>query len=200
MTAAAMGTAAVADGGELLLRAFAADLRDACAAARDEAATLDAVADLVAQLAACSPLWLQAAMCQPDPVQGFGFHLLAEDADHERAVFVASWLPGRGTPPHDHGTWAVVAGLRGEERNVYWTRLDDGTRPGHARLRRTGEEVVGAGDLVALPAGAIHSVHNESAAITVSLHVYGRHVNHTERSQFDPAKASCRPYKLRTTA
>jgi hypothetical protein len=21
-----------------------------------------------------------------------------------------SWLPGRGTPPHDHGTWAVVAG------------------------------------------------------------------------------------------
>ena len=28
-----------------------------------------------------------------------------------------AWLPGRGTPPHDHGTWAIVVGVEGEERN-----------------------------------------------------------------------------------
>jgi predicted metal-dependent enzyme (double-stranded beta helix superfamily) len=35
---------------------------------------------------------------------------------------------------------------------------------------------------------SIHSVVNEAAAVTVSLHVYGKHVNHTERSQFDPER------------
>ncbi len=33
--------------------------------------------------------------------------------------------------------------------------------------------------------GAIHSVANETDAITLSLHVYGRRPNHTVRSQFD---------------
>ena len=33
---------------------------------------------------------------------------------------------------------------------------------------------------------SIHSVVNETARVTLSLHVYGKHVNYTTRSQFDP--------------
>ena len=39
-----------------------------------------------------------------DPVQGFGFQTLHEEPDHTLAVAALSWLPGRGTPPHDHDT------------------------------------------------------------------------------------------------
>ncbi len=34
---------------------------------------------------------------------------------------------------------------------------------------------------------AIHSVSNETDRATLSLHVYGKHLNYTGRSQFDPA-------------
>jgi 4-amino-4-deoxychorismate lyase len=46
--------------------------------------------------------------------------------------------------------------------------------------------VLGPGDVLALQPDSIHSVINETGSVTVSLHVYGKHVNHTERSQFDP--------------
>ncbi len=32
--------------------------------------------------------------------------------------------------------------------------------------------------------GGIHKVTNETNSITLSMHTYGRHINHTNRSQF----------------
>jgi hypothetical protein len=51
-------------------------------------------------------------------------------------------------PPHNHGTWAVVAGVDGLEKNVFWKRVDDGSRPGYAEIVKAGEKVFGAGDVV----------------------------------------------------
>jgi predicted metal-dependent enzyme (double-stranded beta helix superfamily) len=120
-------------------------------------------------------------------VQGFGLHVLHEEADHTLFVIVAAWLPGRGVAPHNHGTWAVVAGVDGEERNVFWTRLDDGSRPGFAQIQQQRDKVFGPGDVLTLLPGAIHSVVNDTAQVTVSLHVYGYNLNLAQRSQFDPA-------------
>lgn len=103
------------------------------------------------------------------------------------AVFVVSWLPGRGAPAHDHGTWAVVAGVVGVERNIHYKRLDDGTRPGYGELAVKHEIDAGEGELICMKTGGIHSVRNETGAVTLSLHTYGMHVNHTTRSQFDLA-------------
>jgi predicted metal-dependent enzyme (double-stranded beta helix superfamily) len=51
-----------------------------------------------------------------------------------------------------------------------------------------------------MPAGVIHSVLNDTDEVTVSLHVYGHHVNHTQRSQFDPETRTETPYKVRVAA
>jgi predicted metal-dependent enzyme (double-stranded beta helix superfamily) len=182
------------------IRRFVADLRDAQLACTHEAALLARVRDLVADLAAQRDGWLTGPMCRPDPDQGFGMHVLHEEADHTLAVFVVSWVPGGGAPPHDHGTWAVIAGLDGLERNAVWRRVDDCTRPGYADLAPLRDQAVGAGDVIVLPTGAIHSVHNDSTQVTVSLHVYGRHVNYTERSQFDPAARTQTPYTVRVSS
>ena len=80
----------------------------------------------------------------------------------------------------------MVAGVIGAERNTLWTRIDDGSRAGYAEVRRQEERVLGPGDVLTLQPDSIHSVINDTTSVTISLHVYGKHVNHTERSQFDP--------------
>ena len=181
------------------LERLVAELRDARALACGHDDLVGRVRGIAQRAAEHQQAWLRTDMCQPDADQGFGFHLLHEEADHELAVFVASWLPGRGTPPHDHGTWAVVVGLKGCERNTRWRRLDDGARPGHCSITVAEERLVGAGDVVAMRSGVIHSVRNEGIGISVSLHIYGRHVNFTGRSQFDPETQRETPYRVVTT-
>jgi predicted metal-dependent enzyme (double-stranded beta helix superfamily) len=79
----------------------------------------------------------------------------------------------------------VVAGVDGPEKNEFFERADDRARAGYADLRKVGEKVCGVGDVLALPQGMIHSVWNETDAVSLSLHIYGKHINHTGRSQFD---------------
>ena len=178
------------------LEEFVAELRRTRSECKDEREMLSRVRRLAPKLA-LSEGWLQREHYEADAEQGFGIHVLHEEPDHTLAVFAVSWLPARGTPPHDHGTWAVIVGVDGAERNVFWERADDRSRPGYAELCPIGEKVADRGDVVAMPTGAIHSVLNESDRVTLSLHVYGKHVNHTERSQFDPARRTEAAFKLK---
>jgi hypothetical protein len=61
-------------------------------------------------------------------------------------------------------------------------------QPGYAKLALNGEKVFGLGDVVAFLPHEIHSVINDNDYITVSLHIYGKHLNYTGRSQFDVAQ------------
>lgn len=175
------------------LDAYVDELRNITASEKDEKAIISAVRPLASRLA-LSKSWLQPIHYECDDEQGFGVHLLHEEPDHRLAVFAVSWLPGRGAPPHDHGTWAVVAGVDGAERNIFWERLDDRSREGYAELERIGDKVFDAGEVVAMPTGTLHSVDNDSDAVTVSLHTYGMHVNYTDRSQFDPEAKTAMPF------
>jgi predicted metal-dependent enzyme (double-stranded beta helix superfamily) len=58
--------------------------------------------------------------------------------------------------------------------------------PGYAEVRRKEDRVLGPGDVLTMQPDSIHSVINETSSVTISFHVYGKHVNHTERSQVDP--------------
>lgn len=152
---------------------------------------------LVRRAALAKEAWLRPYMYEADPEQGFGVHLLHEEPDHTLAVFAVSWLPGRGTPPHDHGTWALVAGVDGPEMNTFFERVDDRTRQGHAQLKKIGEKVFGVGEVVAMPSGGIHIVWNETDKVTLSLHIYGKHINFTGRSQFNLEKQTETPFILK---
>jgi predicted metal-dependent enzyme (double-stranded beta helix superfamily) len=171
---------------------FVADLRAIAARAQDEQEILARLRPLVLRLA-LSKEWLLPRHYEAVPEQGNGVHLLHEESDHTLAVVAVCWLPERETPPHNHGTWAVVAGVDGPERNVFWKRVDDGTRPGYAKLERLGEKVIGVGDVLAMPVGIIHSVANDTSKTTLTLHVYGKHLNHSARSNFDLEKNSESP-------
>jgi len=176
-----------------------ADLKAIRAQAKDEREILNRARPLARRAALAKDSWLEPRMYEADPEQGFGVHLLHEEPDHTLAIFAVSWLPGRGTPPHDHGTWAVVAGVDGPELNRFFERVDDRSRPGHAEVKKSGEKVFGVGDVVAMPTGGIHVVWNESDQVSVSLHIYGKHINFTGRSQYDPEKQTETPFVVTTT-
>ena len=167
------------------LAEFVRDLRAITVETPDQRAIVDRMRPLARELA-LDKSWLEPRHYTCDPEQGFGIHLLHEEPDHSLAVLAGAWLPGRGAPPHNHGTWAVVAGVDGPEKNIFWQRLDDGSRSGYAEIRPQAERTFGPGDVVTFLPDSIHSVVNETDRVTVSLHVSGKHPNHTGRSQFDP--------------
>ena len=175
---------------------YVADLKAIAAATDDPQRIIEQVRPL-AQRMALGKTWLEPHHYHCDEQQGFGVHLLHEEPDHSLAVFAVSWLPGRGAPPHNHGTWAVVAGVDGPETNHFWKRVDDGSRPGHAEVVQVSRKVFDLGEVVSLLPDAIHSVDNETDAVTVSLHTYGRHINFTGRSQFNPETHEETPFKLK---
>jgi predicted metal-dependent enzyme (double-stranded beta helix superfamily) len=178
------------------LAAYVDDLRALAGATKDPGAIAALVRPMARELA-LSRTWLQKAHYACDPAQGFGVHVLHEEPDHTLFVVAAAWLPGRGVAPHNHGTWAVVAGVEGPERNVFWKRLDDGSRPGHAKVVKVTEKTFGPGDVLTLLPDAIHSVRNETDAVTVSLHTYGYNLNMSGRLQFDPEREAVESVALK---
>jgi predicted metal-dependent enzyme (double-stranded beta helix superfamily) len=166
---------------------FIEDLRRVASETTDPRDIIGRVRPLARDLALARVSWLRQEHYETDTAQGFGFQLLHEEADHTLPVVVVAWPPGGGALPHNHGTWGVVAGVDGPETNVFWRRLDDGSRPGYAEIEPEGTKIFAEGDVVSLLPETIHSVRNETDRVTVSLHVYGKHINYTGRSQFDPA-------------
>ena len=100
-------------------------------------------------------------------------YLLSEDENHEYALYVVSEKHGNMSPPHDHTTWAVIAGVEGEELNKFYDRLDDGKEKGLAKISESHTEVVSVGTGVALMPDDIHSIHTSGKGQTIHLHMYG---------------------------
>ncbi len=180
------------------LNTYIADLRRITAGTDDYAEIFDQVSPLANRLALAKETWLKPSHYETDEEQGFGAHLLHEEPDHSLAVFALAWAPHKGTPPHDHGTWAVVAGVDGPERNGKLKRRDDRSTPGYAKLEERCAFTANAGDVVCLKPKGIHLVWNDNDHVTVSLHTYGKHFNHTGRSSFNPETDEEKPFVVRT--
>lgn len=101
------------------------------------------------------------------------FHL-AEDADGGFALYGSAGLPGAKQLPHDHTTWAVIAGIYGDEHNVFYRRSDDGSDPGRGTLEKTRETTVRRGSACALMPEDFHTIETRGDGPKLHLHLYGR--------------------------
>ncbi|MCX7124888.1 MAG: cupin, partial [Gammaproteobacteria bacterium] len=105
---------------------------------------------------------------------------------------------GRETPPHDHDTWAVIGCVKGTENNIFWDRHDDKSDPDFAHISRGEVITCNPGDIVTMRTDSIHSVTNPIPDnVSVSLHIYGKHFNHTNRKKFDPENKTVHPFIVR---
>jgi len=135
------------------------------------------------------------------PIEGgnASMYRLSEDPDHRYALYIVAPAPGGFAPPHDHTTWAVIAGVHGRENNKLFTRKDDGSIPGIAKIEQSGELDVVPGTAVALMPDDIHSINLGADGPHANLHLYGMSVEHCpERRMFSQSKGTCKTFPAAT--
>jgi predicted metal-dependent enzyme (double-stranded beta helix superfamily) len=114
----------------------------------------------------------------------------AEDGSFSLQVFV--WPPRTGTKIHDHSSWGAYCCANGSVLEERYERLDDGSRPDHARLKKVwqlswssedGASTVLPGD------GGIHRVGNNPGESTaISVHLYGPQIGEVDGRDYDPSR------------
>lgn len=93
---------------------------------------------------------------------------------------------GRRTPPHDHGTWATILLLSGEEMNTLY-RTDNGA------LRRASEVRLAPGQILSMRADTAHVAECIGERPTVGLHVYGGDIFALPRRMWHPQTLEAHP-------
>jgi predicted metal-dependent enzyme (double-stranded beta helix superfamily) len=86
---------------------------------------------------------------------------------------------GRRTPPHNHGTWATILQLSGEEKNTLYRREN-------GKLRKVGEMTLTRGAILPMPAETVHVAQCRSNVPAIGLHVYGGDIFALPRRMWDP--------------
>ena len=86
---------------------------------------------------------------------------------------------GRRTPPHDHGTWAMILLLSGQEKNTLYRREPTG-------LRKAGEMTLERGAVLPMLAETVHVAESLGDAPAIGLHVYGGDILELPRRMWDP--------------
>ena len=144
-----------------------------------------ALARILLDLAAREDLW----PAQDFPIVGdalWAAYALHEEPDGRYALYAVPMRAGHAQPPHDHTTWAVIAGVHGAEENVLYRRTDDGSLPGRATLRVDRQVIVKAGQALVLGPTDIHSIAVPGPANAFHLHMYGLGLNHLDqRRKYD---------------
>jgi predicted metal-dependent enzyme (double-stranded beta helix superfamily) len=108
-----------------------------------------------------------------DPDDRFALYLDCSDRDAE-------------TPPHNHTTWAVIAGVRGGELNRLYRVEGEAPDGGRGPLVQSGEQMVEPGSGVAFMPDDFHSIHLEGGRLNMNLHLYGLGLHRLkDRVKFD---------------
>ena len=88
---------------------------------------------------------------------------LSEDTDHRFALYANSAIGIYASPVHNHTTWAVIVGLRGEELNRRYRHTGDGG------VEQTGATIVQRGAGVEFGPEDLHSIHIDASEQLLNL-------------------------------
>ena len=105
---------------------------------------------------------------------------LSEDLGGRYALYVSAGLPGKAQPPHDHTTWAMIAGIAGVERNVFYRREATADAARDALILDKTVDVE-AGVSVVLSPTDVHTIELVGNVTGLHLHFYGRGLDRMPR-------------------
>ena len=157
--------------------------------------SLEKIGGLLSALAARAELFPQDEF--PLGADG-GIYRLSEDPDHRFALYASAGGAGKKVPPHNHTTWAIIAGVHGEERNVVYDRLDNGAQADKVQLREAAakEKTLRNGDVIAYLPDDFHHIETPvGSGNALHLHFYGLSLEHLpDRVSVDMANGAARRF------
>jgi len=101
-----------------------------------------------------------------------GFYRIGEDADHKNALYIQVSRAHGANPPHKHPYWAIITGVQGDEVNVLYERVDDGSVPGKGRLGNKRVVHIRPGVSLYIPNKDFHTINVEGEDEGIHLHFY----------------------------
>jgi predicted metal-dependent enzyme (double-stranded beta helix superfamily) len=111
-----------------------------------------------------------------------------EGKDHSFSLQVFVWPPSTQTKIHDHSSWGVYCCAVGSVLEERYERLDDGSRPDHARLKKIWQlswsREDGASSVLPF-GGGIHRVGNPNESLAISVHLYGPRIGEVDGRDYD---------------
>ncbi len=111
--------------------------------------------------------------------------------DDSYSLQVFAWPPGTRTQIHDHTSWGAYCCIAGSVLEERYERLDDGSQPGHAKLKKVWQLSWSREDgaSTVLPyEGGIHRVGNPGDGPAVSVHLYGPRIGEVDGRDYDPSQ------------
>jgi len=156
-------------------------------------ASLDRIGGLLAALATRADLFPQDQFpLGPDG----GIYRLSEDPDNRFALYASAGASGKKVPPHNHTTWAIIAGVHGAERNVVYDRLDNRARADVVQLREAREKTLRKGDFISYLPDDFHHIETPAGSgNALHLHFYGLSLEHLpERVSVDMASNTAKRF------
>lgn len=143
--------------------------------------TLDSIRAALVDLASRAELFSRERFPPPpDPKLDSNMYQLCFDGSETLALYASVAPAGLVTPPHYHGTWAVIAGVRGIEENQLYRRDPNGS------LAPTRIVLVQKGTAIGMLADDVHSIRIvPTAEPFFSLHLYGLPFERTQREYRD---------------
>jgi predicted metal-dependent enzyme (double-stranded beta helix superfamily) len=106
-------------------------------------------------------------------------------------VQTVTFAPGVKSNIHNHGTWGIVAVLKGQEKNTFWRRTPNDEFKD--KIESTGEIILSADDIISFTPDAIHCVEAVGDEPTVTFNIYGE-TDPTRRFDFDPVNHTAKKF------
>ena len=114
-----------------------------------------------------------------------------ESRDHSVSLQIFVWPPSTKTKIHDHSSWGVYWCAVGSVLEERYERLDDGSRPDHAHLKKIWQLLWSREDGASsvLPDdGGIHRVGNPGDNLAISVHLYGPRLGEVDGRNYDVSR------------
>ncbi|RCJ23552.1 cupin [Nostoc sp. ATCC 43529] len=169
---------------------FLTEVEDVLNNAEDESSCLPEIRMLVRRLIVNS-YWVRSQYLEPSPKTGTSVLLLYDELGFPLTVQTVTFAPGTKSTIHNHGTWGVVAVLKGQEKNTFWQRTP--SSESQDKIEYTGEVTLFPGDIISFTPDAIHCVEALGDEPTVTFNIYGE-TDPKERFEFNPVTNNARKF------
>jgi predicted metal-dependent enzyme (double-stranded beta helix superfamily) len=127
--------------------------------------------------------WLHTQVPEPCSKTGVSILPLYDEIGYPLTVQNVCCSPGVISPIHNHGTWGVVAVLKGQEKHTFWKRSPKPDIPD--KIEAVGEKILKPGEIISFTPQAIHQVQAIGNEPSITFNIYGD-TQPRSRFYFDP--------------